>query len=310
MKGTLKVQRSPLAARSVTAPSEQAEPPSRLRLYWRLVRMHRPIGSLLLLWPTLWAMFTAADGRPAPYLLFAFTLGTLLMRSAGCAFNDWADRDFDRHVARTRDRPLTAGLIEPWEAIAVFVVLSLLAALLVLPMNALVWKLAVVAVFLAASYPFTKRFLALPQAYLGIAFGFGIPMAYAAVLETLPLSAWLMLAANVAWALAYDTEYAMVDRDDDLKIGIRTAAITFGRHDVAAIMLCYAMTLGLLALVGVVERFESWYWLGLAGAGLIAVYHYTLIRGRTREGCFRAFNHNNWFGAVVFFGVLAEHWLG
>lgn len=283
--------------------------PSRLQLYWRLVRMHRPIGMVLLLWPTLSALLIAADGRPEPYLLFAFTLGTLLMRSAGCAINDWADRDFDRHVERTRERPLTAGLIEPWEAVAVFVVLSLFAALLILPMNALVWKLSVVAVFLAATYPFTKRFFALPQAYLGIAFGFGIPMAFAAVVESVPLTAWLMLAANIFWALAYDTEYAMVDRDDDLKLGIRTAAITFGRHDVFVIMLCYAITLGLMAAVGFVEGFNGWYWLGQAVAAVMAVYHYALIRERTRDGCFRAFNHNNWFGAAIFAGVAAEFWL-
>jgi 4-hydroxybenzoate polyprenyltransferase len=297
--------------RALAGASPQAidEPPSRLVLYWRLVRMHRPIGTLLLLWPTLWALFAAADGHPSAYLLFAFVLGTLLMRSAGCAINDWADRDIDRHVARTRERPLTARLIEPWEAVAVFVVLALLAGLLILPLNALVWKLAVVAVFLAASYPFTKRFFALPQAYLGIAFGFGIPMAYAAVLETVPPAGWLMLAANVAWALAYDTEYAMVDRDDDLKLGIRTAAITFGRYDVLAVMLCYALTLGLLAAAGFLEGFSGWFWLSLAAAAVVSVYHFTLIRERTREGCFRAFNHNNWFGAVVFAGIAAEYWL-
>ena len=288
----------------------QARPaPGRALLYWRLIRMHRPIGSLLLLWPTMWALITASGGRPEPYLLFAFFLGTLLMRSAGCAINDWADRDIDLHVERTRERPLTTGQIAPWEALAVFVVLTLLAALLLLPMNALVWKLAFVAVFLAASYPFTKRFFAFPQAYLGIAFGFGIPMAYAAVTEALPLSAWLMLAANVFWALAYDTEYAMVDRNDDLKLGIRTAAITLGRYDVAGVMLCYLLMLALLAAVGVVERFTSWYWLGLAITAVIAIYHYTLIRDRSRQGCFRAFNHNNWLGAAIFAGIAAEHWL-
>ena len=284
--------------------------PGRALLYWRLVRMHKPIGSLLLLWPTLWALLSASDGRPDPYLVFAFVLGTLLMRSAGCAINDWADRDIDLYVERTRERPLTSGQIEHWEALVIFVVLSLLAALLVLPMNVLVWKLAVLGAFLAATYPFTKRFFAFPQAYLGVAFGFGIPMAYAAVLETVPLAAWLMLAANVFWALAYDTEYAMVDRNDDLKLGIRTAAITLGRHDVTGIMVCYALTLALLAAAGRVERFESWYWLGLVVAAVIAVYHYTLIRDRSRDGCFRAFNHNNWFGAAVFAGVAAEHWIG
>ncbi len=281
----------------------------RARLYWRLVRMHKPIGTLLLLWPTLCALLIASGGAPDPYLLFAFTLGTLLMRSAGCAINDWADRDFDRHVKRTRERPLTSGAIRPWEAVAVFVVLSLLALLLVIPMNRLAWALAVVAAFLAVSYPFTKRFLALPQAYLGIAFGFGIPMAFAAVLGRLPTSAWLMLAANIFWALAYDTEYAMVDRDDDLRIGIRTAAITFGRHDVTAVMLCYAAALALLAAVGRIEGLGLPYYAGLAAAAAMAVYHYTLIRERSREGCFRAFNHNNWFGAAVFAGILAHYLL-
>jgi 4-hydroxybenzoate polyprenyltransferase len=278
----------------------------RLRLYGRLTRLHRPIGTVLLLWPTLWALFVAADGWPGNYLVFAFVLGTLLMRSAGCAINDWADRDFDGHVERTRERPLAAGALHPWEAVAVFVGLSLVALLLVLPLSPLVWALAVVAVFLAASYPFTKRFLALPQAYLGIAFGFGIPMGFAAVLGTLPPAAWWMLAANVFWALAYDTEYAMVDREDDLKIGIRTAAITFGRFDVAMVMLCYAMTIALLVQVGRIEQLGAPYYVGLAGAAAIAIWHYTMIRDRSRAGCFRAFNHNNWFGAVVFAGIAAD----
>ena len=282
----------------------------RAGLYWRLTRMHRPIGTLLLLWPTLAALFIASRGWPDPYLLFAFSLGTLLMRSAGCAINDWADRDFDRHVARTRDRPLTAGAIEPWEAVAVFVALSLVALMLVVPMNPLTWALAAVAAFLAVSYPFTKRFLALPQAYLGIAFGFGIPMAFAAVRNELPVAAWTMLVSNVFWALAYDTEYAMVDRDDDLKIGIRTAAITFGRFDVVAVMICYAATLALLAAVGRIEGLGAAYYAGLAVAAGIATYHYTLIRERGRDGCFRAFNHNNWFGAAVFGGVFASYLAG
>jgi 4-hydroxybenzoate polyprenyltransferase len=281
----------------------------RIGLYWRLVRLHRPIGILLLLWPTLWGLFIASRGEPEPYPLFAFVLGTILMRSAGCAINDWADRDFDRHVARTRDRPLTAGLIRPWEALAVAAALSLPALLLVLPFNPLTWLLTGVAGFLAASYPFTKRFLAIPQAYLGIAFGFGIPMAFAAVTDSVPLTAWLLLAANICWAVAYDTEYAMVDRDDDLRIGIRTAAITFGRFDVPAVMVCYALTLALLALVGHRQDFGLWYGLGLAVAAVIAAYHWTLIRGRSREGCFRAFNHNTWFGAAVFAGVVLEYWI-
>ncbi len=278
----------------------------RVRLYGRITRLHRPIGTLLLLWPTLWALFVAADGWPGNYVVFAFVLGTLLMRSAGCAINDWADRDFDGHVERTRDRPLASGALHSWEAVVVFIVLSLIALLLVLPFPPLVWALAVVAAFLAASYPFTKRFFALPQAYLGIAFGFGIPMGFAAVLGTLPPTAGWMLAANIFWALAYDTEYAMVDRDDDLKIGIRTAAITFGRFDVAMVMLCYALTIAMLVQVGRIEQLGLPYYLGLAGAGVIALWHYTLIRDRSRTGCFRAFNHNNWFGAVVFAGIAVD----
>jgi 4-hydroxybenzoate polyprenyltransferase len=278
----------------------------RLGLYARLLRLHRPIGTLLLLWPTLWALFIAGHGAPSAYLLFAFCAGTLLMRSAGCAINDWADRDFDRHVERTRERPLTAGLLKPSEAVALFVGLSLVALLLVLPMNRLTWALAVVAAFLAGSYPFTKRFFAMPQAYLGIAFGFGIPMAFAAIQDALPVTAWVMLAANVCWAIAYDTEYAMVDRDDDLKIGIRTSAITLGRWDVTAVMAAYAATLALLALAGVLEALGPAYYAGLLGAAGIAAYHWTLIRERDRAGCFRAFNHNTWFGAAVFAGVLLD----
>ena len=284
-----------------------AASPSRLELYWRLVRMHRPIGILLLLWPTLWALLVASGGAPDGYTLFAFVAGTVLMRAAGCAINDYADRDIDLHVERTRDRPLTRGLIAPWEALAVFSLLAAVAALLVLPFNGLTWLLALVAAFLAASYPFTKRFLALPQAYLGIAFGFGIPMAFAAVLGEVPATAWAMLGANVFWALAYDTEYAMVDRNDDLRLGIRTAAITFGRHDVVAVMACYGGTLALLALAGWLEGFGAFHALGLLAAAAVAGYHYTLIRDRSREGCFRAFNHNTWFGAAVFAGILLEY---
>ena len=279
---------------------------ARLDAYERLVRLDKPIGILLLLWPTLAALWIAARGEPTWTQVLVFTMGTVLMRSAGCAINDWADRDFDRHVARTKDRPLTAGLIRPNEAIALFAGLSLLALLLVLPMNGLTWGLAAVAAFLAASYPFTKRFLAIPQAYLGIAFGFGIPMAWAALQGTLPLSAWVMLAANVCWAVAYDTEYAMVDRDDDLKIGIRTSAITFGRHDVTAVMIAYAAALALLVLVGRIEELGPAYDAGLLVAAGIAAYHWTLIRDRDRDGCFRAFNHNTWFGAAVFAGILVD----
>jgi 4-hydroxybenzoate polyprenyltransferase len=272
--------------------------------YVRLVRLHRPIGTLLLLWPTLWALFIAARGVPDLYALFAFSLGTLLMRSAGCAINDWADRDFDGAVKRTRDRPLAAGRIAPWEAVMIFVVLSLLALPLVIPFGPLTWALAVVAACLAASYPFFKRFFAIPQAYLGIAFGFGIPMAFAAVREALPASCWILLAANIAWAIAYDTEYAMVDRDDDLRIGIRTSAITFGGYDVAAVMICYLASLALIGWAAALEGLWPGIAPGLLLAACIAAYHFRLIRHRDRDGCFKAFNHNTWFGAAVFLGVL------
>lgn len=282
---------------------------SRLREYWLLTRMHRPIGTLLLLWPTLWALWIASGGPPPLREVLVFTLGTLLMRSAGCAINDYADRHFDRHVKRTADRPLTAGRIQPWEAIAVCVVLSLAALLLIVRYERLTWAMAAVAAFLAVSYPFTKRFLALPQAYLGIAFGFGIPMAFAALSNSLPPLCWLLLLANVFWAMAYDTEYAMVDRDDDIHLGIRTSAITFGSLDVAAVMASYAACLGLLLAAGQLAGLGLGWYGGLALAACLALYHYTLIRERSREGCFKAFNHNNWFGAAVFSGLPLDWWL-
>jgi len=293
-------------------PSRGPSPRSRSLLrerfasYARLVRIDKPIGILLLLWPTLWALWIASDGRPPLYVLLVFVIGTVLMRSSGCAINDWADRDFDRHVARTAERPLTSGRIAGWEALMVAAVLAIVAFLLILPLNALTIALSFAAAFVAVSYPFTKRFFALPQAYLGIAFGFGIPMAFAAIENRVPAVAWTMLAANVLWALAYDTEYAMVDRDDDLKIGIRTAAITFGRYDVFAVVVCYACTLALLALAGVMAGLGWAYDAGLAVAAGIAVHHYRLIRSRTREGCFKAFLHNNWFGAAVFAGLVVD----
>ncbi|MBM3370278.1 MAG: hypothetical protein RLY32_906 [Pseudomonadota bacterium] len=282
---------------------------SRLREYWLLTRMHRPIGTLLLLWPTLWALWIASDGQPRISDLLIFSLGTLLMRSAGCAINDYADRDFDRHVKRTADRPLTAGRIKPWEALAVFAFLSLIALSLIISYNKLTWLMAAIAAFLAASYPFTKRFLSIPQAYLGIAFGFGIPMAFAATTNTAPTLCWVLLLANIFWAIAYDTEYAMVDRDDDIHLGIKTSAITFGRFDVEMVMLSYGITLALLALAGRMASLGLGWWMGLIAAGLIAIYHYGLIKHRTREGCFKAFNHNNWFGAAVFCGLPLDTFL-
>ncbi|MGA1270201.1 MAG: 4-hydroxybenzoate octaprenyltransferase [Burkholderiaceae bacterium] len=282
---------------------------SRLREYWLLTRMHRPIGTLLLLWPTLWALWIASDGQPRISDLLIFSLGTLLMRSAGCAINDYADRDFDRHVKRTADRPLTAGRIKPWEALAVFAFLSLIALSLIISYNKLTWLMAAIAAFLAASYPFTKRFLSIPQAYLGIAFGFGIPMAFAATTNSAPTLCWVLLLANIFWAIAYDTEYAMVDRDDDIHLGIKTSAITFGRFDVEMVMLSYGITLALLALAGRMASLGLGWWMGLIAAGLIAIYHYGLIKHRTREGCFKAFNHNNWFGAAVFCGLPLDTFL-
>ncbi|AXE99501.1 4-hydroxybenzoate octaprenyltransferase [Paraburkholderia hospita] len=280
---------------------------ARLPLYLRLVRMDKPIGSLLLLWPTLNALWIASDGHPSLSLLVIFALGTILMRSAGCAINDYADRDFDRYVKRTENRPITSGKIKAWEAVALAAGLSLIAFLLILPLNALTKELSVAALFVAGTYPFTKRFFAIPQAYLGIAFGFGIPMAFAAIQNQVPLLAWVMLIANVFWSVAYDTEYAMVDRDDDIKIGIRTSALTFGRFDVLAIMLCYAVTLGIYVGIGVALSFGVLYWIGLAAAAGCAVYHYTLIKDRERMPCFAAFRHNNWLGGALFAGIAAHY---
>jgi len=282
---------------------------ARFPLYLRLVRMDKPIGSLLLLWPTLNALWIASDGHPRWPLLAIFVLGTLLMRSAGCAMNDYADRDFDRHVKRTADRPLTSGKIRAWEAVAIAVVLAFISFLLIQPLNTLTKELSVVALFVAGSYPFMKRFFAIPQAYLGIAFGFGIPMAFAAVQDTVPMLAWVMLIANIFWSVAYDTEYAMVDRDDDIKIGIRTSALTFGRFDVAAVMLCYAATLGIYVWIGVTLGFGLANWAGWAAAVGCALYHYTLIKDRERMPCFAAFRHNNWLGGVLFAGIAAHYLL-
>jgi 4-hydroxybenzoate polyprenyltransferase len=278
----------------------------RFQTYLRLVRLDKPIGILLLLWPTLSALWLASSGKPDWHLVLIFSLGTVLMRSAGCAVNDVADQDFDRHVKRTADRELTSGRVSTREALAVASGLALLAFFLILPLNPLTKWLSVAAVLIAASYPYFKRFFALPQAYLGIAFGFGIPMAYAAVQDTVPPAAWVLLLANVFWALAYDTEYAMVDRDDDVRIGLRTSAITFGRFDVAAVMLCYAISLCMVFAVGWHEGLRAWFAVGMGVAVALAVYHYRLIRQRDRAGCFTAFLNNNWLGAAVFAGIALD----
>jgi 4-hydroxybenzoate polyprenyltransferase len=275
----------------------------KLNAYFRLMRLDKPIGILLLLWPTLWALWLASNGWPDNRLLFIFIVGTVLMRSAGCVMNDVADRHFDGHVARTDKRPLVAGEVSVKEALLLATLLSLVAFGLVLTLNALTIALSFAALFLAASYPFTKRFFALPQAYLGIAFGFGIPMAFAAVQGWVPQQAWLMLVANIAWSLAYDTEYAMVDRPDDLKIGIRSSAITFGKYDVAFVMFFYALMLALMAYVGALMQLTWIYYVGLVLAGLLILYHFILIKNREPARCFKAFLHNNWVGAAIFAGI-------
>jgi 4-hydroxybenzoate polyprenyltransferase len=279
----------------------------RLELYEKLMRLDKPIGILLLIWPTLWGLWFASNGHPVWMIVWIFVLGTVLMRSAGCVVNDYADRDFDPYVARTKDRPLAAGRISGKEALLLAAFLALLAFLLILPLNTLVLVLSVPALLLAVSYPYTKRFFAIPQAYLGIAFGFGIPMAYAALQGEVPVQAWLLLLANIFWSIAYDTEYAMVDRADDLKIGIKTSAITFGRYDVVAIMVCYGAALGLLALVGWQYQRGLAYYLGLVVAAGIAIYHYGLIRSREPSQCFRAFLHNHWLGLAVFIGLVLDY---
>jgi 4-hydroxybenzoate polyprenyltransferase len=284
-----------------------AAAPQRLALYLDLIRWDRPAGTWLLLWPTLSALWIAARGWPGWHLLAVFVLGTFLMRSAGCAFNDVADREFDRHVKRTAQRPVTSGAVSVPEALALGVVLALIAFALVLTTNlaTVLWSVAALAVTLF--YPFTKRFFSMPQAVLGVAFSFGIPMAFAAVLGEVPALAWWLLLGNLFWVIAYDTEYAMVDRDDDLKIGIRTSAITLGRFDVAGVMASYALFLAIWAVLGRGVGLGAPFLAGIAAAAAIAAWHYTLIRGRSRDGCFRAFRLNHWVGFAVFAGVAADY---
>jgi len=290
---------------------------SRLALWLDLIRWDRPAGWLLLLWPTLSALWIAANGFPGWHLLVVFVAGTILMRSAGCAANDVADREFDRHVKRTAARPVTSGAVAPREALALGAALALAAFGLVLTTNAAAIAWSVVALAVTLFYPFSKRFFAMPQAVLGVAFSFGIPMAFAAVrggeaqsfsavlAAVPPLAGWLLL-GNLFWVLAYDTEYAMVDRDDDLRIGIKTSAITLGRFDVLAVMASYAAFLAIWAALGI-RIGSGWpYYAGLGAAALIAAWHFTLIRGRTREGCFRAFRLNHWLGFAVFAGVAVD----
>ena len=278
----------------------------KISLYLDLIRWNRPAGWLLLLWPTLSALWVAADGFPGWHLLAVFTLGTILMRSAGCCLNDVADRDFDKHVKRTAERPVTSGRIGVKEALLLGAALALLAFALVLTLRTetIAWSFAAMAV--AVAYPFAKRYVAMPQAVLGVAFSFGIPMAFAAVTGQVPWQAWVLLVGNLFWVLAYDTEYAMVDRDDDLKIGMKTSAITLGQWDVLAIMCFYAAFVSVWAWVLGAFNKPLLMW-GLAAATLQALWHFVLIKDRTREGCFKAFRLNHWVGFAVFVGVVLSY---
>ena len=276
----------------------------RLISYAYLIRLDKPIGTLLLLWPTLWALWLASTGVPDLNILLIFVAGTFLMRSAGCAMNDFADRDFDRHVQRTQARPVTSGKISGKEALLVAAILALIAFLLIQPLNTYTKILSVFAIAVAFIYPFTKRFFAMPQAVLGIAFGFGIPMAYAAILNFIPLEAWILFVGNIFWAIAYDTAYAMVDREDDLRLGLRTSAITFGQYDVAAIAVSYAILFISQIWVAQLADLSNYFLVGWFTALACAAYHLKLISTRKREECFAAFRHNNWLGGFLFLGIV------
>jgi 4-hydroxybenzoate polyprenyltransferase len=280
--------------------------PPRLALYLDLIRWNRPAGTWLLLWPTLSALWIAAHGFPGWHLLVVFALGTFLMRSAGCCINDVADRRFDRHVKRTAARPVTSGAISTAEALAVGASMAFAAFLLVLTTNAMTVLWSVGALAVTVLYPYTKRFFSMPQAVLGVAFSFGIPMAFSAVRGDIPAAAWALIVGNLFWVLAYDTEYAMVDRDDDLRIGIRTSAITLGRFDVAAVMAFYSVYLTVWGLVGLDLGLGAAYFAGLGLAAAQAAWHHRLIADRSRDGCFRAFRLNHWIGLAVFAGVVLD----
>ena len=279
----------------------------RLRVYWQLVRGDRPIGWLLLLWPTWWALWLASEGVPPLWPWFVFTAGVWLTRSGGCVINDYADRWLDPQVERTRGRPLATGAVSGREALLVFAVLMLAAFALVLTLNRLTVLLSVVGVALAASYPYLKRHTYLPQVYLGMAFGWGIPMAFAAVTGAVPAIAWVLYVANIFWATAYDTWYAMVDRDDDLRVGARSTAILFGELDLAAIGVLYALMFAALALVGRQVGLGPPFWAGLGVAGLLVAYEFVIARRRERDACFRAFLHNHWVGAAIFAGIALDY---
>jgi len=278
----------------------------RIDAYEKLMRLDKPIGILLLLWPALWGLWFARRGVPNIDILLIFFAGTVLMRSAGCVVNDFADRKFDPHVARTKDRPLAAGLIRPGEALALAAALMLVAFALVLQLNRLTVMLSFAAVALAVIYPFLKRYFSLPQAWLGIAFGFAIPMAFAAQQGRIPAVAWVLLIANMFWAIAYDTEYAMVDRDDDRRIGVKSSALLLGRYDVAGVMAAHGVFLVLMTGIGWWQRLGVLYFCGIAAAALLTSYQFRLIRGRDRGLCFQAFLHNNWVGLAIFSGLALD----
>ncbi|MFC3283923.1 4-hydroxybenzoate octaprenyltransferase [Litchfieldella rifensis] len=290
---------------------EQTLPPRGIRRlpdFLHLMRLDRPIGTWLLMWPTLWALWIAAEGLPSRDVLLIFVAGVYLMRAAGCVVNDYADRHFDGHVKRTRDRPLATGRIREREAKVLFGVLVASAFVLVCFTNLFTVMLSFVGVALAFIYPFMKRYTHLPQLFLGAAFSWAIPMAFGAVRQELPVEAWLLFAANVAWTVAYDTQYAMVDRDDDLEIGIKSTAVLFGRADKLMIGLLQLATLGLLGWLGIRLALGGFYWLGLAAMAAIFVYQHWLIHDRSREHCFRAFLNNHWAGLVVFAGLVLALW--
>jgi 4-hydroxybenzoate polyprenyltransferase len=270
------------------------------------MRLDKPIGILLLLWPMLWGLWFAAQGFPDWHILAIFVMGTILMRSAGCVMNDFADRKIDPHVERTKTRPMAIGLVSSREALLLAAGLSLIAFILILPLNLLTIGLSVPALFLAASYPFTKRFFAMPQAYLGMAFSFGIPMAFAAQTGALPSIVWILMLANLFWVIAYDTAYAIVDKPDDLKIGIKTSAITLGQYDVMGVMVCHALFVALMVYIGQLQSMGMAYYAGLLVAVGLMGYQYTLIRNRDRTLCFKAFLHNNYVGMAVFTGIALD----
>ncbi len=275
--------------------------------YWVLARFDRPIGTLILLWPALWALWLASDGKPDILVLTVITLGVIVMRAAGCVINDYADRDFDPHVERTKTRPIAAGKIKPKSALIFFVVLCAVAFGLVLLLNTLTIKLSFIGAFLAASYPFMKRYTHLPQAYLGIAFGWAVPMAFAAQMNTIPPVAWVLYLAVTLWALVYDTMYAMVDKDDDLKIGVKSTAILFGNYERHIMAVLQCVILLLLFIVGELQNLGTFYYLSLLIAAGFSVYQQKLIFHREKTACFRAFLNNNWFGLVVFLGLLLHY---